>query len=179
MAGVLNRLGTAAPVVVVVLLGGTWIALHAPAGRGQVHTLFQVLALTENAIALLLRHRKPVGALAGILVVYVLVDLDPITILPVLLALLTVARLRGPRTTAVAGLVTAAAVAAMPYLHGDRVSPLAGPVAHLLAVGLAVGLGTWLRAWPGASPGTWPGASPGAWPGAVSRRRSPRPRSRS
>jgi hypothetical protein len=152
MAGFLRRhpawLDTWVPVIVVVLLGGIWITVHASAGRGQVHTAFQVLALAESAVALLLRRRKPVGALAGILVAYLLVDLDTILILPLLLALLTVAEMRGARTAAAAGLVTAVTVVAMPYLHGDRapVSPLAGPVPHLLAVGLAVALGSWLRA---------------------------------
>jgi len=152
MAGFLRRhpawLDTWVPVIVVVLLGGTWIAVHASAGRGQVHTVFQVLALAESAVALLLRRRKPVGALAGILVAYLLVDLDTILILPLLLALLTVAEMRGARTTAVAGLITAVTVVAMPLLHGGRAQPglLAGPVAHLLGVGLAVALGAWLRA---------------------------------
>jgi len=152
MAGFLRRhpawLDTWVPVIVVMLLGGTWIAVHASAGRGQVHTVFQVLALAESAVALLLRRRKPVGALAGILVAYLLVDLDTILILPLLLALLTVAEMRGARTTAVAGLITAVTVVAMPLLHGGRAQPglLAGPVAHLLGVGLAVALGAWLRA---------------------------------
>ena len=152
MAGFLRRhpawLDTWLPAIVVVLLGGTWIAVHASAGRGQVHTVFQVLALAESAVALLLRRRKPVGALAGILVVYLLVDLDTILILPLLLALVTVAEMRGARTTAAAGLVTAVTVVAMPLLHGGRAQPglLAGPVAHLLGVGLAVALGAWLRA---------------------------------
>ena len=130
MAGFLRGraawLDTWLPVIVVVLLGGTWIAVHASAGRGQVHTVFQVLALAESAVALLLRRRKPVGALAGILVVYLLVDLDTILILPLLLALLTVAEMRGARTTAVACLLTAVTVVAMPLLHGDRAQP--GPL---------------------------------------------------
>ena len=152
MAGFLRRhpawLDTWVPVIVVMLLGGTWIAVHASAGRGQVHTVFQVLALAESAVALLLRRRKPVGALAGILVAYLLVDLDTILILPLLLALLTVAEMRGARTTAVACLLTAVTVVAMPLLHGDRTQPglLAGPVPHLLGVGLAVAVGAWLRA---------------------------------
>jgi hypothetical protein len=115
------------------------------AGRGT-HTLFQVLAATEFTIALLLRGRKPVGALAGILVVYALVDLDTITILPVLLAVATVADRRERRPAAVATLITAAVVAAMPFLHGDRVSVVAGTPPHLAAVALAAGLGAWVRA---------------------------------
>ena len=153
MAGFLRRhpawLDTWVPVIVVMLLGGTWIAVHASAGRGQVHTVFQVLALAESAVALLLRRRKPVGALAGILVAYLLVDLDTILILPLLLALLTVAEMRGARTTAVAGLITAVTVVAMPLLHGDRTQPglLAGPVPHCWAL-------DWRWRWvPGCAPG--------------------------
>jgi hypothetical protein len=73
------------PVLPIAVFGAVWIVLHATAGRRGTHTLFQVLALSEYTIALLLRGRKPVGALAGILVVYALADLDAIMILPVLL----------------------------------------------------------------------------------------------
>lgn len=41
---------------------------------------------------------------------------------------------------------TAAVVAGMPFLHGDRVSVLAGTLPHLAAVLLAAGLGAWVRA---------------------------------
>ena len=67
------------------------IALHAPQARGFTHPLFQSLALAENPVALVLRRHKPVGALAVILTVYALVDLESITLLPLVLALLTVA----------------------------------------------------------------------------------------
>src|SRR5262249_16651322 len=102
----------------------------------------------ECGIALLLRWRKPVGALASILVVYALVDLDTITILPVLLALLTVAELRGRRTVIAAATATAVAVAVMPYLHGDAVS-LGGhtrPPRAAVACSVAWGLGLRRRA---------------------------------
>jgi hypothetical protein len=134
------------PVVPIALSGAVWIALHAAGGRGGTHTLFQVLALAESTIALLLRGRKPVGALAGIVAVYALADLDTIMILPVLLAVATVADRRGRRTAAAATFVTAAVVAAMPFVHGDRVSVLAGTLPHLAAVILAAGLGAWVRA---------------------------------
>jgi hypothetical protein len=134
------------PVVPIALFGVVWIVLHATAGRAGAHTLFQVLALAECTIALLLRGRKPVGALAGIVVVYALADLDAIMILPVLLAVATLADQRERRTAAAATLVTAAVVAAMPFLHGDQVSVLAGTLPHLAAVVLAAGLGAWVRA---------------------------------
>jgi len=135
-----------APVLPIALFGAVWIALHATAGRGGTHTLFQVLALTECTIALLLRGRKPVGTLAGILVVYALVDLDTIMILAVLLAVATVADRRERRTAAVATLMTASVVVVMPFLHGDRVSVPTGTLPHLAAVILAVALGAWVRA---------------------------------
>jgi hypothetical protein len=134
------------PVLPIALFGAVWIVLHATTGRAGAHTLFQALALAECTIALLLRGRKPVGALAGILVVYALADLDTIMILPVLLAVATVADRRGQRTAAVAMLVTALVVVAMPFVHGDRVSVLAGTLPHLGAVALAAGLGAWVRA---------------------------------
>ena len=135
-----------APVVPVVVIGAVWIVEHAAAGRAGVHTLFQVLALAEATIALLLRGRKPVATLAGIVAVYAVVDLDAIMILPVLLAVATVADRRGPRTAAVATLVTATVVATMPLLHGDRVSVLTGTLPHLAAVIVAAGLGAWVLA---------------------------------
>jgi hypothetical protein len=50
----------AAPVIPIMVFGGLWITFHASSGRGSAHPLFQVLALCEAGIALLLRHRKPV-----------------------------------------------------------------------------------------------------------------------
>jgi hypothetical protein len=127
------------------MFGAAWIMMHATAGRAGTHTLFQALALAEGSIALLLRGRKPLGALAGIMVVYVLADLDAIMILPVLLAVATVADRRGWRISAAAALLAASVVAAMPFLHGDRVSLLAGTLPQLAAVALAAGAGAWVR----------------------------------
>jgi hypothetical protein len=62
-------------VVPIALFGAVWIVVHASTGRAGAHTLFQVLALAEGTIALLLRGRKPVGALASIVLVYALADL--------------------------------------------------------------------------------------------------------
>jgi hypothetical protein len=141
-----RRVRAVGPVVPIALFGAVWIALHAAGGRGGTHTLFQVLALAECTIALLLRGRKPVGALAGIAVVYALTDLETMMILPVLLAVTNAADQRGWRTAATATLVTAAVVAATPLLHGDQVSVLTGTLPHVAAVILAAGLGAWVRA---------------------------------
>jgi hypothetical protein len=145
-------------VLPIAAFGAAWIALHAEAGRAGTHTLFQILALAECTVALLLRGRKPLGALAGILLAYVLTDLDTIMILPVLLAVATVADQCGRRFSAAATLFTATAVAVTPFLHGDQAGVLAGVLARLTAVILAAGVGAWVRAHrhpaiPGAGPG--------------------------
>jgi hypothetical protein len=133
-----------APVGLVAVVGLLWILTHAEAGRGQTHTLFQLLALAENVAALLLRRRKPVGALASILAVYLLVDLQPVTALPVLVALLTVAKVGSRRTVGLAGAATALIVVTMPYLHGDHPTVAAGLI-DALAVGCTVTAGRNLR----------------------------------
>ena len=134
------------PVLPIALLGAAWIVLHATAGRTGTHTLFQALALAECTIALLLRGRKPLTALASILVMYALADLDAMLILPVLFAVATVADRRDRPTAAAATLITASVVAAMPFLHGDKVSILTGTLPYLAAVLVAAGLGAWVRA---------------------------------
>ena len=134
------------PVLPIALFGAAWIVLHASAGRAGAHTLFQSLALAEGTIALLLRDRKPLAALASILVMYLMADLGTILILPVLLAVATVADGRGRRTAAAATLIAASVVVAMPLLHGDQVSILAGTLPHLAAVIVAAGVGAWVRA---------------------------------
>jgi len=136
----------AGPVLPLTLFGAGWIVLHATTGRAGAHTLFQALALGEATIALLLRGRKPAGALAGILAGYLLADLDAIMIGPVLLALAVVADRCGRRTAAAATLITAAVVTGMPLLHGDRVSVLTDTLPSLAAIVLAAGLGSWIRA---------------------------------
>jgi hypothetical protein len=129
-----------APAVLVAAWGVAWIASHASArGGGHVHTLFQTAALTESVVALLLRRRKPVGALVGILVAYLLFQLDPLLLPPLLLALLNVALLKERRTVLLA--TTAAAVAALP-LTGRAPVGLAGYLLpRLLAVAAAAAVG--------------------------------------
>jgi hypothetical protein len=111
------RMMHAAPVAVTAVYGALWIALHAGGGRASAHTLWQSLALTETLLALLLRQRKPAGALAGILAAYLLFDLDPLLLPGVLVALCTVAATRHRITMALATAATAAAITAMPYLQ--------------------------------------------------------------
>jgi hypothetical protein len=133
------------PVIAIVAFGGAWIAVHAATGRGSVHSIFQALALAESAIALSLRKTKPTISLAGIVVVYALVDLDTILILPILLAVATVAELRGRRTAGTAAAATAAVIAGMPYIHGDQVNVPGYLIPHVLAVAAAAAIGLFLR----------------------------------
>jgi ABC-2 type transport system permease protein len=114
-----SRLLYAAPVVIITAYGALWIAANAGGGRAAAHTLWQSLTLTEITVALLLRRRKPVGALAGILAVYLVFDLPWLTLPPMLFMLLTVAAIRDRRAVAVATAAVAAVIAAGPYLHRD------------------------------------------------------------
>jgi hypothetical protein len=134
-----------APVAAIALYGALWIALHAGGGRSSMHTVFQSLALAEAVVALLLRRRKPVGALAGILAAYVLFQLDPLLLPAVLLALLTVAASRDYRTAAIAAAAVAAATAVWPDIRGHAVSFAGYSLPRLAAAGAAVAAGMYLR----------------------------------
>lgn len=132
-----------APVLLVAAWGGAWIGFHA-SPHAYVHSLFQTLALAESVIALLLRGRKPFGALVGILIAYLAFQLDPLLLPPLLIALFTVATLTERRTVLLA---TAAAttVAALP-LTGRASTDLAGYLLpRLLAVATAAAIGLWAQ----------------------------------
>ena len=133
-----------APVVAIAAYGAWWIAAHTGGGRAATHTLWQSLTLAEITVALLLRGRKPVGALAGILTAYLIFDLPWLTLPPMLLALLTVAAVRDHRTVTVAAAAAAAVITAMPYLHGDEGSFAGYTLPLLAAAGAAVAAGTYL-----------------------------------
>ena len=135
-----------APVLLVAAWGGAWIGFHA-SPHAYVHSLFQTLALAESVIALLLRGRKPVGALVGILIAYLAFQLDPLLLPPLLIALFTVATLTERRTVLLATAAAAAAttVAALP-LTGRASIDLAGYlVPRLLAVAAAATIGLWAQ----------------------------------
>ena len=134
-----------APAVVTAAYGAWWITAHSGGGRAATHTLWQSLTLTEITIALLLRERKPTGALAGILAAYLIFDLPWLTLPPMLFALLTVAAVRGHRTVTVAAVAAAAVITAGPYLHGDSGSFASYTLPLLAAAGAAVTAGTYLR----------------------------------
>ena len=133
-----------APVLLVVAWGVAWIGFHALQHVGA-HTLFQTLALAESVIALLLRRRKPGGALAGILIAYFAFQLDPLLLPPLLIALLTMATVTERRTALLATAATAIAVVALP-LTGRGPIDLAGYLLpRLLAVAAAAAIGLWAQ----------------------------------
>jgi len=128
------------------MFGAVWIVLHAEAGRAGTHTLFQALAMAECTIALLLRGRKPLGALASILVMYGVTGLDTLLIMPVMFAVATVADGRERRTATLATLISALVVVVVPLLRGDKAGILTDTMPYLAAVIVAAGLGAWVRA---------------------------------
>jgi hypothetical protein len=132
-------------VAVIAVYGALWIALHTGGGRQSAHTFFQSLALAECILALLLRRRKPVGALAGILAAYVLFSLDPLLLPAVLFAMFTVAAARDNRTIAAAATMTALALTTGPYIRGETVSFAGYSLPRLAAAGIAVAAGMYLR----------------------------------
>lgn len=143
--GLKNRVFYLAPVAFILLYGASWIAIHAHQARGYIHPLFQSLALLENVIALLLRRRKPIGALAGILAVYILVDLEPTTLLPVLLSLFTVTVSSTHWVTVWAIVATALLVIAMPFIHKDSIDLFSYSLLHLTAIGFAAAAGLYWK----------------------------------
>jgi len=133
-----------APIAAVVLLGAVTIGLNAGKARGLTHLVLLSLTLVESAVALYFRKRHPVGALVGVLVVYTVFQVPPPMVLPVLVALVTVATLRPARVLAFAALATAVVVTARPYVDGKAVD-LVGQQLPLLGIGLSVALGLYLR----------------------------------
>jgi hypothetical protein len=142
----LTRMLYVAPVVIIASYGALWIAAHAGGGRTATHTLWQSLTLAEITVALLLRGRKPVGALAGILGAYLIFQLPWLTLPPMLFALLTVAAARDRRTVAFAAAAVTAVIAAVPLLQGDRASSAGYSLSILAAAGAVIATGICARA---------------------------------
>ena len=104
------------------------------------------LTLTEVTVALLLRRRKPVGALVGILAAYLVFDLPWLTLPPLLFMLLTVAAVRDRRTAAAATAAVAAAIAAGSYLQRDPASLAGYSLPLLVAAVVLTAAGMYARA---------------------------------
>jgi signal transduction histidine kinase len=104
-----------------------------------------LLGLLATAAALVVRHRWPLPVLAVILGIAVAVDYGPVTTIPLLLAVFTVAESADRTTVVVAAVITAVALSVAPWVHGDTLAA-GGIISRFVAVGLAVAVGLWLRA---------------------------------
>ena len=132
------------PAIVLAVYGASWIIVHASA-RGMAHTVFQGLALAEGVVAILLVRRKALASLLSVLAVFLVVDLEPLTLPSALFALATLVAI-GRQRTVVFGIVASVMVLLlMPHIHGDPVT-VVDSAWHLAAVVGAVIGGLLLRA---------------------------------
>jgi len=132
------------PVAAIVLVGALTIAFTTGGNPRGSHPFWLGAVLAENALALLARRRHPIGALAGVLAAYVLFDALAVSLLPIALALGTVAATCSRRVVAASSAIVAAAVGAVPLLHGDRLDAV-HVLLRLAATALAVAVGRSLR----------------------------------
>jgi CBS-domain-containing membrane protein len=108
-----------------------------------VHTVFLSIVLAENAFALLFRRRHPVGALVGVLAAYFVFDALKISLLPIALAVATVATSTSRRVLAIASAATALVMLAVP-VHRDHYDFWHTGL-PLLIVGAALAVATYVR----------------------------------
>jgi ABC-type Na+ transport system ATPase subunit NatA len=125
----------------VVLVGILGIVLGAQGSRGTTHVVLLSVVLAENTLALLARGRHPVLAFAAVLATYALVNNEATTLLPVLLALFTVATARDRRTIRLAAGMTALVVIARSVIGHDSAGLFIGTLLPLLGIGLAAAAG--------------------------------------
>jgi signal transduction histidine kinase len=131
------------PVVFIFLVGGAALgARHASANVPHVPLL---IGLVVACGALLLRHRAPLIVLGVVLVIELTLGWGPTVLLPVLLAMFTVAEYSDRLMVIGATIVTGAATLAALVIHHDHFS--AGTVvSRLVVIGLAVAVALYLRA---------------------------------
>lgn len=104
------------------------------------------LWLLINLTALLYRRRAPLLTLAVTLAISLGVGYGPVVVLPVLLALFTVAEYRDRRTVIAAAVVSALVVIASPAVHGHVLNQLQQYLGRIVPIGLAVAAGLYIRA---------------------------------
>ena len=138
-----SRIAQVAPVLLVALWDIVWIAFHA-SPDAYAHTLFQTLALAESLVAVVApahaarRARRDPRRLSR-------VQLDPLLLPTMLIALFTLTALAERRTALLATAATATAVAALP-LTGRGLTDLAAYLLpRLLAVTTAAAIGLWAQ----------------------------------
>ena len=120
---------------------GLSITVRAPPVPGWRLTL---VALAFALIALGLRQLAPFGVMLIVLGISAASGARALTILPVLLAVFTVAEYSVRSKTVLAVAVGAAVAAMTPVIHGMDHSA-AAILSHLVAIGLAVSAGLYLR----------------------------------
>jgi signal transduction histidine kinase len=131
------------PVLFIFIIGAgsLGVAKHSTAGaRGIL-----LLGLIVSTVALLLRHRSPLVVLGVVLALSLAVGWGPVVVLPVLLALFTVAEYSARSKLIAATALAAAAVVVTELIHGPSLS-IPSVISHLVAIGLAVAVGLYLRA---------------------------------
>jgi hypothetical protein len=103
----------------IVFVGALTIALWNSGGSRGSHPYWLGVVLAENALALLVRRRHPVGALAGVNAAYLVFDALAVSLLPIVLAISTVAASTRRRTIWLACAATALVVISVPAVHRD------------------------------------------------------------
>ncbi len=132
------------PVVVVGLVGLAELGVSHDHGNA---IWASAVALLVILLALLDRHRAPTMTLGVILAVDLVLGNHTLLMLPLLLAIFTVAEYEDRSGTLIAAAVTAIVCVASPALHGNTAGPWTGVIlSRLIAIGLAVALGLYLRA---------------------------------
>lgn len=138
-----GRLLDVGPVAFIVVEGVAAVAIaHRAAGGSRAALL---LGLAVSAVALLLRHRAPLLTLAVVLVVALSLGYGPVVVLPVMLAVFTVAEYADRSRLMLATVGAGTAVIVTELLHGPALS-FPGVFSRLVAIGLAVAVGLYLRA---------------------------------
>lgn len=132
--------------VALIVLEGTVAVITRSHGAGSEPRDLLGLGLGISAAALIVRHRAPLVVLTVVLALALGLDYGPIVLLPVLLAVFTVAESEERTKVIVAAAVAAAVVVGAPWAHGTPLTTLPQVLSRLVAIGLAVAAGLYLRA---------------------------------
>jgi signal transduction histidine kinase len=131
------------PVALIGLEGLVAVAVHHPVSASRPVLGF---AVATNVVALLYRHRAPLVVLSVVLAVALAFDYGPIVMLPVLLALFTLAEYRDRTKVIWAAAIAAIVVLGAPAAHGSPITTLPPTLGRLVPIGLAVAAGLYIRA---------------------------------
>jgi signal transduction histidine kinase len=132
-----------APVAFIFVVGAGALAFGAKGS--DVPWAVLLAGLVVSTIALLLRHRAPAIVLAVVLIVSLTTGWGPVVVLPVLLAIFTVAEYDVRRTLIATAILAAVGLVATGPIHHQHLT-FTGVLSRLAPIGLAVALGLYLRA---------------------------------